>query len=168
MGSNTGMVFTNNCTGYVAGVFNGSPTKAGVSTDGGGKCIANPQYTWNGTTGSQDNSSQFITFETSGDDSNINDVLYWSPLGSVPATPAYNQFWALTNGLNSGSYNLLQNKNCRRYHLGFGRFFRVGLFWSFWFDRCWLCSVEPACYTAGVPTQRLGLLRRRHRSRRTQ
>ncbi len=110
MGSNTGMVFTNNCTGYVAGVFNGSPTKAGVSTDGGGKCIANPQYTWNGTTGSQDNSSQFITFETSGDDSNINDVLYWSPLGSVPATPAYNQFWALTNGLNSGSYNLLQNK----------------------------------------------------------
>jgi type IV pilus assembly protein PilY1 len=96
MGSSTGMVFTGNCTGYTAGVFNGAPPAAGTSTAGGGRCIANPQP----STG-----REYITFDFSSDDSNIVDVLYYGSYAST-GVPSYNQLWApATNTSNPTSYS---------------------------------------------------------------
>lgn len=96
LGSDTGMVFTSNCIGYTPGVFNGVPAVAGISTAGGGRCIANPQPSLG---------REFITFNYSSDDANINDVLYY---GSYSATgiPSYNQMWApAANTSNPTTYN---------------------------------------------------------------
>lgn len=82
LGSDTGMVFTSDCSGYTAGTFNGSPAIPGTSAAGGGRCIANPQP----STG-----REYITFNYSSDDSNIVDVLYY---GGYAGSPAYNQMWA--------------------------------------------------------------------------
>ncbi|MFC5495918.1 pilus assembly protein [Caenimonas terrae] len=84
LGSDTGMVFTGNCTGYVAGTFNGAPAVAGTSTAGGRRCIANPQP-WPG--------AEYVTFNYSSDDSNIVDVLYYGSYSSS-GVPNYNQMWA--------------------------------------------------------------------------
>ena len=70
MGSDAGMVFTNDCVGFVAGV----PPTIGVSaTNGNRRCIANPQPFPGGN---------FVTFDKTGDDADIQDVLYWG--GVVP------------------------------------------------------------------------------------
>ncbi len=84
MGSAAGMVFTANCSGYVAGVFNGAPSLPGMSPDGGGRCIPNPQWVAGNPA-----SMQFLTFNYSSDDSNIVDALYTninSPVLWAPAT----------------------------------------------------------------------------------
>ncbi|QJC56441.1 Type IV pilus biogenesis factor PilY1 [Polaromonas vacuolata] len=98
LGSTLGMVFTSNCTGYSAGVFNGVPAQAGTSTSGGGKCIANPQP----STG-----REFVTFNLSSDDSNIVDVLYY---GSYSGLPTYAQLWApAINSSNPTTYSWYEN-----------------------------------------------------------
>jgi len=97
LGDTAGMVFTNDCTGYVApaGTYpNQSPAIAGVSGNGGGRCVANPQNA---------NGYNYITFNYSSDDYNINDVLYY---GSYSSTPAINQAWAPAgNTSNPTTYN---------------------------------------------------------------
>lgn len=98
LGSVTGMVFTSNCSGYVAGVFNGAPATAGVSTDGGGRCIANPQPSLG---------REYITFNYTSDDPHIVDVLYF---GAYAGSPTYNQMWApAINTSNPTSYQWFQN-----------------------------------------------------------
>lgn len=100
MGSDTDMVFTSNCTGYTAGVFNGAPSVAGTSTAGGGRCIANPQP----STG-----REFITFDFSSDDPSINDVLYYGSYASS-GVPTYSQLWApAANTSNPTTYTWYQN-----------------------------------------------------------
>ena len=98
LGSDTGMVFTSNCTGYSAGIFNGSPAIPGVSTDGGGRCIANPQPSVG---------REYITFNYASDDANIVDVLYY---GDYAGAPTYNQAWApATNTSDPTTYRWYQN-----------------------------------------------------------
>lgn len=100
MGSSTGMVFTSNCTGYSAGTFNGTPSTAGTSSAGGGRCIANPQP----STG-----REYITFDFSSDDPTINDVLYFGSYSSS-GVPQYNQMWAPAgNTSNPTTYNWYSN-----------------------------------------------------------
>lgn len=100
LGSSTGVAFTSNCTGYTAGVFNGAPAVAGVSTSGGGRCIANPQP----STG-----REFITFDYTSDDFNIVDVLYYGSYASS-GIPTYNQMWApATNTSNPTTYSWYAN-----------------------------------------------------------
>lgn len=99
MGSNTGMVFTANCTGFVAGVFNGAPAIPGVSVDGGGRCVPNPQWVVGNPAG-----MQFITFNYTSDDSNIVDALYMG--GAIQP-----QLWApATNTNNPTSYRAYRNR----------------------------------------------------------
>ncbi len=86
LGSTTGMVFTSNCTGFVAGVFNGAPAMPGVSIDGGGRCIENPQSSVG---------REYVTFDLTSDDSNIVDVLYYGAYNA--GGPAKNQLWAPAN-----------------------------------------------------------------------
>lgn len=82
MGSDAGMVFTNDCVGFVAGV----PPTVGVSVSNGNRrCIANPQPFPGGN---------FVTFDKTGDDADIQDVLYWG--GVVPG------MWGLTSGFGTG------------------------------------------------------------------
>lgn len=83
LGSTTGMVFTNDCVGYVAGVFNGAPLTPGVSASQGGRnCVANPQPFAG---------ANFITYDVSSDHHTIVDVLYYGGYGGAPAI---NQAWA--------------------------------------------------------------------------
>lgn len=75
MGSSTGMVFTDDCVGYVAG----NPPTPGISTSNGGlRCIANPQPFTGGN---------YVTYQLSGDDPEILDVLYTSS--------TYGQLWLI-------------------------------------------------------------------------
>lgn len=68
MGNDSGMVFTDDCVGYVAGVVNGTPLVPGISASNGNRrCAANPQPFTGGN---------FVTFDFSSDDSNIVDALY--------------------------------------------------------------------------------------------
>ena len=66
LGTNTTMIFTNDCTGFVDGV--------GTSASNGGlKCLVNPQPA---------NGFGYITFSRSGDDADVNDVLYTGDFGA--------------------------------------------------------------------------------------
>ncbi len=59
MGSSTGMVFTDDCVGFVAG----NPPIPGISTTNGGlRCIANPEPFTGGN---------YVTYQLSGDDPEI-------------------------------------------------------------------------------------------------
>lgn len=98
LGSDVGMVFTANCTGYVAGVFNGAPSVPGVSLDGGGRCLPNPQWV-----ATDPASMQFLTFNYASDDSNIVDALYTSITSPVLWAPA-------TNTNNPTSYRSYLNR----------------------------------------------------------
>lgn len=85
LGSNTGMVFTDDCSGYVAG----NPPTVGVSaTNGNRRCIANPQPFVGGN---------YVTYDKTGDDADIQDVLY--------TTGVYTGLWGLTAGAGT-SYNM--------------------------------------------------------------
>lgn len=84
LGSTTGMVFTDSCSG--------SPLK----TSGGQPCVVNPTPFTGGA---------YVTYDTSGDDASINDVLYTSsPNSSQCATTTISgltyckAMWALTGG----------------------------------------------------------------------
>lgn len=119
LGSNTGMVFTSNCTGYVAGVFNGAPATVGVSTDGGGRCIANPQP----STG-----REFITFNYTSDDANIVDVLYY---GGYSGSPSYSQLWApAIDTANPTSYRWYQNHSTTVFTWNYPADFSTSIFTS--------------------------------------
>lgn len=78
LGSNAGMVFTDDCVGFVAG----NPPTVGISaTNGNRRCIANPQPFSGGN---------FVTYDQTGDDADIQDVLYDSGV--------YTGLWGLTAG----------------------------------------------------------------------
>ena len=85
MGSDTGMVFTDDCVGFV----DSNPPTAGVSASNGGRrCIKNPQSFAGGN---------FITFDKSGDDADIQSVLhdasvYPSLWGIDPTGSTYNMY----------------------------------------------------------------------------
>ena len=90
LGSDAGMVFTDDCVGYVAG----TPPTVGVSaTNGNRKCIANPQPFVGGN---------YVTYDASGDDSNILDVLY--------AGSGYTTLWGITPGAGT-SYKMYTSHN---------------------------------------------------------
>jgi type IV pilus assembly protein PilY1 len=100
LGSDSSMVFTSNCTGYVPGVFNGAPAVPGTSTDGGGRCIVNPQPSVG---------REYLTFDYTSDDSSIVDVLYYGSYASS-GIPSNNQLWApSTNTSNPTSYQWYVN-----------------------------------------------------------
>lgn len=90
MGSNTGMVFTNDCTGYIAGSPASYPPTPGISASNGNRrCVPNPQPFSSG--------GNYITYDVSSDDPNVVDVLY--------DTGTYTTAWALTAGISSSSYS---------------------------------------------------------------
>lgn len=78
MGSDTGMVFTDDCVGYVAGV----PPTSGISASNGNRrCLANPQPFLGGS---------FVTYDRTADDPDIQDVFYTGAL--------YPQLWGISTG----------------------------------------------------------------------
>ncbi len=78
LGSNAGMVFTDDCAGFVAG----NPPTVGISASNGNRrCIANPQPFTGGS---------FVTYDKTGDDADIQDVLY--------TTGVYTGLWGLASG----------------------------------------------------------------------
>ena len=124
LGTDAGMVFTSNCVGYVAGVFNGAPEIAGVSTDGARRCIANPEPAVG---------REFITFNFTSDDANIVDVLY---TGAYSGAPAVAQAWApALNTANPTTYRWWRNHNPSV------STWDPGDFSNFWFDS-WLTPTD--------------------------
>lgn len=90
LGSDAGMVFTNDCVGYVAGI----PPVPGVSpSNGNRRCIANPQPFTGGN---------FVTYDKTGDDPDIQDVLY--------DPNVYTGLWGLSAGTGT-SYNIYTGHN---------------------------------------------------------
>lgn len=90
LGSDTGMVFTDDCVGYVAG----TPPTVGVSaTNGNRRCVANPQPFAGGN---------YVTYDKSGDDSDVLDVLYTNGV--------YTSLWGLTAGTGT-SYKIYLTHN---------------------------------------------------------
>ncbi|MDO8703485.1 MAG: PilC/PilY family type IV pilus protein [Sulfuricaulis sp.] len=86
MGSDSGMVFTDSCSLNNSVLdSDGNPTL--TVTSGTQRCVPNPQPFAGGA---------YVTYDVSGDDNYINDVLY---VGTV--TP---QFWALTSGSGPSYY----------------------------------------------------------------
>ena len=89
LGSDIGMVFTNDCAGFVAG----NPPIVGVSASNGNRrCIANPQPFAGGS---------FVTYDKTGDDADIQDVLY--------TTGVYTGLWGLASG--GTNYNVYTGHN---------------------------------------------------------
>jgi len=84
MGSDTGMVFTDDCA-PVGGIPISQLTPGISASNGNRGCVANPQPFTGGN---------YVTFDQSGDDPNINDVLY---IGSGYG----NQLWGLSPGTGS-------------------------------------------------------------------
>ena len=85
LGADAGMVFTDDCLGFVAG----NPPTVGISaTNGNRRCIANPQPFVGGN---------FVTYDKTGDDADIQDVLY--------TTGVYTGLWGLTAGAGT-NYNV--------------------------------------------------------------
>jgi len=90
LGDNAGMVFTDDCVGFVAG----NPPTVGISASTGNRrCIANPQPFVGGS---------FVTYDKTGDDADIQDVLY---TGGV-----YTGLWGLTAGPGTSYQIYLQHK----------------------------------------------------------
>ncbi|WP_313953683.1 PilC/PilY family type IV pilus protein [Accumulibacter sp.] len=90
LGSNTGMVFTDDCVGYVAGT---PPTVGRSASNGNIRCVANPQPFTGGN---------YVTYDKTGDDSDVLDVLYTNGV--------YPSFWGLTAGTGT-SYSIYQTHN---------------------------------------------------------
>lgn len=89
LGSNAGMEFTDDCTGFVAG----NPPTPGVSASNGNRrCIANPQPFAGGT---------YVTYDRTGDDADIQDVLYTSGV--------YAGLWGRSSG--GTSFNVHKTHN---------------------------------------------------------
>lgn len=87
LGSSSGMVYTSDCVGFIAGV---PPTPGTSASNGNRRCIANPQSFTGG---------EYVTYDVSGDDSNILDVLY--------TNTSYDQLWGLTAG--GTSYHIYED-----------------------------------------------------------
>ena len=85
MGSNSGMLFTDDCVGFVA---SNPPTPGMSASNGSRRCVANPQPFAGGN---------YVTYDNAGDDPSILDVLY---TGGV-----YSVLWGLTAGTGT-SYNI--------------------------------------------------------------
>lgn len=101
----TGMLFTDTCTGYVAPSSSNSyvATPGVDSSNGNLKCVANPQPFTGGN---------YVTFNQSGDDANILDVLYFDAY--TPGNPAaYTSLWGLSQQNPSAptNYNLYTTHN---------------------------------------------------------
>ena len=102
MGNNASMVFTNDCiddAGAALPLGLAIPPVIGRSpANGNRRCLANPQTFPAG--------GRYITFDVSGDDPNILDVLYSNlPLAGFP------NIWALSAAAASTSYSLWFNHN---------------------------------------------------------
>ncbi|WP_189941779.1 pilus assembly protein [Sulfuriferula thiophila] len=99
-GAGTGMLFTDTCTGYVApSSANSYVATPGIdSTNGNLKCLANPQPFTGGN---------YVTYNQSGDDANILDVLYFDAYTSGNAA-AYTSLWGLSqqNSASPTNYDL--------------------------------------------------------------
>ncbi|NNM68407.1 MAG: hypothetical protein HKM00_00280 [Gallionella sp.] len=105
LGSDTGMVYTDDCVGYVAGIPAGYPPTPGISASNGSRrCLANPQPFFPG--------GAFVTYDQSGDDANIQDVLY-APSGYI-TTP-----WAVTSGTGTGYYFYSNNSSTNPFNPNF-------------------------------------------------
>ncbi len=92
LGSNAGMVFTDDCVGYIGTV---PPTQGVSATNGNRRCVANPQPFLGGN---------FVTFDKTGDDADIQDVFYTSGV--------YSRLWGLTSGATpSTAYTLYTSHN---------------------------------------------------------
>ena len=92
LGANAGMVFTNDCVGYIG---TNPPTQGVSASNGNRRCVANPQPFAGGL---------FVTFDKTGDDADIQDVLY------VPWT--FPRLWGLAPGaIGSTSYELFTDHN---------------------------------------------------------
>lgn len=90
LGDNAGMVFTDDCVGFVAG----NPPTVGISASNGNRrCVANPQPFMGGN---------FVTYDKTGDDADIQDVLY---TGGV-----YTGLWGITAGAGT-SYKIYLTHN---------------------------------------------------------
>lgn len=85
LGSDSGMVFTDDCVGYIAG---SPPTPGKSASNGNRRCVANPQPFTGGN---------YVTYDETGDDPHIQDVLYWNGVQS--------SMWGLTAGVGS-SYRI--------------------------------------------------------------
>lgn len=114
MGDDAGMNFTNDCKD-TSGVSISTtatipPTIGKSASNGNRRCIPNPQSAFGGN---------YITYDVSGDDFNILDVLY----STLPLTT---NIWALTSAANSSNYNLWFNR------IGGG--WTAADFDSFWFN----------------------------------
>ena len=95
MGSDTGMVFTNDCVGYIG---TNPPTQGISASNGNRRCIANPEPFANGL---------FVTFDRTGDDADIQDVFYFGAFG-----PMYPAMYGLTVGATPSTvYDLSTNHN---------------------------------------------------------
>lgn len=90
LGSNSGMVFTDDCIGYVAG---NPPVVGHSASNGGRRCVANPQPFTGGN---------FVTYDQTGDDANIQDVLYHPSI--------FSGLWGLTAGSGT-SYQIYTGHN---------------------------------------------------------
>lgn len=91
LGSDSGMNFTDDCTGYIAGT---PPTPGTSASNGGRRCLANPQPFTGGN---------YVTYDKTGDDPDVLDVLY--------DTGTFGSAWGLTNGAGTvyriyGSHNV--------------------------------------------------------------
>lgn len=130
MGTDTGMIFTNDCkdTGgaSISTTATIPPTTGKSASNGNRRCLPNPQPAFG---------ANYITFDVSGDDSNILDVLY----SGVSLT---NNIWALSSAANSSNYNLWFNR------IGGG--WTAGDFNNFWFNGSF--SPTDAGYLPASPT----------------
>ena len=121
LGSDTGMVFTDSCNGYVApSSTNSYVATPGASSTNGNRCVANPQPFSPG--------GSYVTYDQSGDDPNILDALYYDYY--VSGSPAaYTSLWGLSSGVGTTapntSYNMYTAHNIVHLTPGFQRIFPV-------------------------------------------
>ena len=113
MGDTNGMVFTSDCKANgvsIPLVTTIPPTIGKSASNGNRRCLRNPQPAFG---------ANYITFDVSGDDPNILDVLY-------SGVSLANNVWALSSASNSSNYNLWFNRT--------GSGWTAGDFNSFWFN----------------------------------
>jgi type IV pilus assembly protein PilY1 len=114
MGDTAGMNFTNDCkdtSGNSISTITVIPPTIGISASKGNRrCIVNPQPAFG---------ANYITYDVSGDDPDILDVLY-------SGTALTTNIWALSSAANSSNYNLWFNR--------IGNGWTAGDFNNFWFN----------------------------------
>lgn len=130
MGTDLGMIFTGDCKNTIGASISTiatiPPTIGRSASNGNRRCLPNPQPAFG---------ANYITFDVSGDDSNILDVLY-------SGVSLANNIWALSSAANSSNYNLWFNR------IGGG--WTAGDFNSFWFNGSF--TPTDAGYLPASPT----------------